>query len=292
MLLGIGDDAACLQVPPGARLVVAVDTLIEGVHFPVATQPGDIGWKALAVNLSDLAAMGAAPAWFTLALTLPDADEDWLRAFAAGLFELADRFDIELVGGDTTRGSLSITVQVMGVADQVLKRSGAQPGQAILVSGTLGDAALALYQLNRGQTANARLMQRLNRPEPRIELGKGLARLAAAAIDISDGLFTDLGHLLDASGCGATVNLADLPRSGEFVASGHDNSWQLLGGGDDYELCFTADPDRLAEIHQLAAAAGVSVTRIGVIERHAGLRCVNAQGEIEPLQVTGYDHFR
>ena len=292
VLLGIGDDAAWLAVEPGQRLVVAVDTLNEGVHFPAGTAPGDIAHKALAVNLSDLAAMGATPAWFTLALTLPEPDGDWLRLFAADLFTLADRFDIELVGGDTTRGPLAVTIQVMGFADAVLRRDGAKPGQALMVSGTLGDAALALCRLQQGQPVDAKLLHQLNRPEPRLALGRGLAGIATAAIDISDGLFADLGHILTASGCGATVELDALPRSGVFAAHAPDPPWRVLGAGDDYELCFTVDAARLPAVQDLAALLGIPVTRIGWTEAPPGLRCLNGRGEIEPMEGVGYDHFR
>lgn len=292
VLLGIGDDAAWLAPQPGSGLVVTVDTLIEAVHFPVGTAPGDIAHKALAVNLSDLAAMGAVPAWFTLALSLPSADDAWLRAFAADLFALADRFDVELVGGDTTRGDMSVTVQAMGFADQVLKRDGARAGQAIMVSGTLGDAALALARTQAGESVDARLSARLNRPEPRVALGRGLVGLAASAIDVSDGLYADLGHILAASGCGATVQLDALPRSEAFAAAAPDSAWALLGAGDDYELCFTVDTARLPEVHELAATIGVPVTRIGTTEAVPGLRCVGANGALVTVGTVGYDHFR
>jgi len=292
VLLGIGDDAAVLAVPPDQRLVVAVDTLIAGVHFPVDTAPGDIAHKALAVNLSDLAAMGARPAWFTLALTLPQADDLWLQGFAADLFSLADRFDIELVGGDTTRGPLAVTIQVMGFAESLLRRDGAAPGQAIMVSGTLGDAALALQRVTRHQAVDETLLQRLNRPEPRLMLGMGLAAVATAAIDISDGLYADLGHLLTASRCGATIDLDALPRSAPFTALAPEPHWSLLGAGDDYELCFTVPQERLPAVAELAAQLGISVTRIGWTETTPGLRCRDAHGEIQTVAGLGYDHFR
>jgi thiamine-monophosphate kinase len=222
---------------------------------------------------------------------LPEPDAGWLEAFAGGLFALADRFDIELVGGDTTRGPCAVTVQVLGIADAVLARAGARPGQAVMVTGSLGDAALALDLLRKGERVAPALLDRLNRPEPRVDFGRGLVGIASAAIDISDGVYADLGHVLTASGCGATIELQRLPRSAVFDAQAPASPWRLLGSGDDYELCFTVDAVRLAEVNDLAVATGVPVTRIGTIEAVPGLRCMNEAGEIETLIGTGYDHF-
>lgn len=292
VLLGIGDDAALLRVPPEYRLAMAVDTLVEGVHFPVSAPARDLGWKALAVNLSDLAAMGAEPAWFTLSLTLPEADNDWLAAFSAGLFELAGRFNIELVGGDTTRGPLTISVQASGFVRQALTRNAARTGQLIMVSGTLGDAALALQEPGKNGRHDACLLQRLNRPEPRVALGRALPGLATAGIDISDGLLADLGHVLEASGCGATLEIERIPRSAAFDAASVEDPWPLLlAGGDDYELCFTLDENKLNEVARVARQAGVAVTQIGRIESEPGLRCVRADGSSYQPAVSGYDHF-
>ncbi len=293
VVLGIGDDAALLAVPPGRHLAVAVDTLVDGVHFPAHTAAADIAWKALAVNLSDLAAMAAEPAWFTLSLTLPTADESWLADFSNGLFELAERFSIELVGGDTTRGPLSVTIQVNGFVEKALTRSAATPGQIILVSGTLGDAALALQQLKSNLPADGFLVNRLNRPQPQVELGLALAEVATAAIDISDGLLADLGHVLDASGCGATLEIQQLPCSQAFRSAAPEDPWPLLlAGGDDYELCFTLDENRQDEIQSIAQKCDVVLTKIGRIESSPGLRCVQADGSAYQHAVLGYDHFR
>ncbi|HHO67951.1 MAG TPA: thiamine-phosphate kinase [Gammaproteobacteria bacterium] len=294
VVLGIGDDAAVLAAPAGRQLVVALDTLNEGVHFLPDTSPADLGWKALAVNLSDVAAMGAEPAWLTLSLSLPRADVSWVSAFADGLFALADRYRMALVGGDTTRGPLSVSVQVMGFAEpgRELRRSGAAPGQAILVSGTLGDAAAALGQLQATGKADAALRARLDRPEPRVELGRRLAGLASACIDISDGLLADLGHVLEASGCGARIELAQLPRSGALRAEQETALWDLqLAGGDDYELCFTVEPSRVAELEAAAAELGVPVTCIGETEKETGIRCLRPDGGLYRPPARGWDHF-
>jgi len=292
--LGIGDDAAVLAVPAGRRLVVALDTLNEGVHFLPGTAPADLGWKALAVNLSDLAAMGAEPAWLTLSLSLPRADESWACAFADGLFALADRHGMALVGGDTTRGPLSVGVQAIGLVEpgRELRRSGARPGDSVLVSGTLGDAAAALGQLKATGKADPALRARLDRPEPRLALGRRLAGLASACIDVSDGLLADLGHLLDASGCGARIELARLPRADAMRVDSEAELWDLqLAGGDDYELCFTVGAARLAEAEGLAAELGVRVSRIGTVEAQPGIRCLRPDGGLHQPPAAGWDHF-
>ncbi|MGD8936319.1 MAG: thiamine-phosphate kinase [Thiogranum sp.] len=295
VVLGVGDDAALLQPPPGRQLAVAVDTLVAGRHFPEDTAAFDAGWKALAVNLSDLAAMGAAPAWATLSLTLPAVDEGWLQCFADGFYSLADEHRVALVGGDTTRGPLSISVQVLGHVepDKALRRGGAAPGQAIFVSGTLGDAACALQAVQRGDSVDAVVLERLNRPRPRVELGRALAGVAAAAIDISDGLLADLGHILEASGCGATLSPDCLPLSAALRALPDDEVRACqFNGGDDYELCFTVDPARRSELDVLMQTQGVNVTEIGVVEAQPGLRCRNADGSLTTPAIAGFDHFR
>jgi thiamine-monophosphate kinase len=223
VILGIGDDAALVRVPTGMELAVATDTLVEGVHFPPQTAPETIGHKALAVNLSDMAAMGAEPRWATLALTLPQADEDWLTAFSSGFLALAAAEGVQLIGGDTTRGPLSITVQILGLlpSGSALRRSGACAGDLVYVTGTLGDAGLALRMLQHAHgsaAVAAPLAQRLNQPQPRTQEGLALRGIASAAIDISDGLCADLGHILAASGVGAHINLAALPLSADVAA--------------------------------------------------------------------------
>ncbi|MDT8387040.1 MAG: thiamine-phosphate kinase [Thiogranum sp.] len=295
VLLGIGDDAALLQVAAGRALVVAMDTLVAGRHFPGTTNPEDIGFKSLAVNLSDLAAMGAAPAWATLSLTIPAVDERWLEAFASGFFELADRFGVELVGGDTTRGPLSVTVQAHGLIDpdKVLRRDRARPGQKLFVTGTLGDAALALHQLSHGEPADAELRRRLDRPEPRVAFGAVLAQLGrTAAIDVSDGLLADLGHLLDASGCGASIQLDRLPKSPALAGAPDALARDCqLAGGDDYELCFTLDADAVDRMRVAAAEQSLEITEIGCIEALPGIRCLHEDGSIHMPQNRGFDHF-
>ncbi len=296
VVLGVGDDAALLSVPEGHELVVTVDTLVAGVHFPLDTAAENIGHKALAVNLSDLAAMGASPAWVTLALTLPTIDHDWLQAFAGGFFALADLYPVQLVGGDTTRGPLSITVQAMGFVPrgEALRRDGAQPGDVVLVTGTLGDAALALQQL---ADAPAGLRWRLDRPVPRVAAGMALRGLASSAIDISDGLLADFGHILTASGVGAELQVDRLPRSVDFMrvvgGAGHADWYRLpLAGGDDYELCLTVPPAQLDTVLQRLDSLSVPVTLVGVIEANGPLRCRHEDGRLYRMENRGYDHFR
>jgi thiamine-monophosphate kinase len=299
VLLGIGDDAALLAPPAGEAIVVTSDTLIAGRHFPLDAAPADIGWKALAVNLSDLAAMGAQPRWFTLALSLTEADEAWLAGFAAGLGDLARRSGIALVGGDTTRGPLAITITAMGSVQhgQALRRSGARPGDRVLVSGTLGDAALALSRWQTGAALSDQrcldLRARLDRPTPRIELGLGLRGLASAAIDVSDGLAGDLMHVLAASGVGASIRVDRLPASTAFdaLAPTAERANLQLAGGDDYELCVCVPPERLATACDRAARIGVALTEIGVVEAESGLRWVDARGARQTLSLSGYRHF-
>lgn len=289
--LGIGDDCALLDVPMGYELAVTTDTLIAGRHFPESTAPADIGWKALAVNLSDLAAMGAQPRWFTLALSLPAPDEAWLAGFSSGVKELADGHQVALVGGDTTRGPLSITITAMGVVPrgQSLCRSGAQAGDLVCVTGTLGDAALALQLLQQGRTEST-LMQHLNRPVPRVVAGQALRGWAGAAIDLSDGLASDLRHVLDASGVGADIEPAKLPASLEFqrLAAGESGVQLQLAGGDDYELCVCLAP---ADLEHARHKLDVPLTPIGVITARAGLRYLDAQGYEMKLELQGYNHF-
>ena len=295
VLVGIGDDCALLKVPKDARVAVSIDTLVAGVHFLPDCDPESIGHKALAVGLSDLAAMGAQPAWATLALTLPRMDADWLRAFAAGFSALARRHGVALVGGDTTRGPLTISVQVHGLitGGYGLRRCGAFPGNLIFVSGTLGDAGLALRRLQAGEAIPERVRQCLERPRPRVALGMALTGLATAAIDLSDGLAADLGHLLQASGVAADVHLGDLPLAPEVaeeVAATGD--WSLpLSFGDDYELCFTLSPRRLSNLKTLAKKLDCPLRAIGRITHGAGLRCHKPEGTRWEVRQPGFDHF-
>ncbi len=291
--MGIGDDAAVLAPEPGCELVVTTDTLIAGRHFPHDTAAFDIGWKALAVNLSDLAAMGAEPRWFTLALTLPAADAPWLADFCAGLQTLADRFGIALVGGDTTRGALSLTVTAIGEvpAGAALRRSGARVGDSVCVTGTLGDAALALQQLGQGGARSGPLVERLDRPQPRVQAGCALRGIAHAAIDLSDGLAGDLRHILDASAVGACIQAQALPASPQLLGALPDLAARLAcqaGGGDDYELCLCIAPDRVEAARRLI---DVPLTVIGQITAGPDLRFVDASGAtIDPAR-SAYRHF-
>jgi thiamine-monophosphate kinase len=288
-----------LRLPDDRELLLCIDTLVADVHFPAGTPAAAIGHKALAVNLSDLAAMGAEAAWATLALTLPEPDPVWLEAFAGGFFTLAGRHGVQLVGGDTTRGPLTVTVQAHGFTPQgqALRRTGAQPGDRIYVTGTLGDAALALRMRD---AAAAELRARLDYPEPRLDAGSRLRGLASAAIDISDGLLADLGHLLENNGLGASLQVDELPRSGTFIAAlqGLDAVkaelfYDLpLFGGDDYELCFTVPEHCCAEVEQRLNELPCGCKAIGIIESQPGIRCcLRDGGSYRPAQ-TGYLHFQ
>jgi thiamine-monophosphate kinase len=297
--LGIGDDAALLAVPSGQELAVAIDTLVEGVHFPRGTAPADIGWKALAVNLSDLAAMGATPAWALLALTLPNADEAFVDGLADGFAQLAQTYRLALVGGDTTRGALTISVAVHGFVPpgKALTRADAQAGDAVLVTGTLGDAAAGLRLLQQSRHSDAQsnyLIARLNRPTPRVAAGLALRERASACIDVSDGLLADLGHICAASNVGAEIEAALLPRSSALLDRFDDVSPRdfALSGGDDYELCFTVPPQRVAAVQADLARLGCGATRIGRIVEGQGVKVRDADGQwLEPAQ-QGWDHFR
>lgn len=296
VVLGIGDDCALLRMPPGMELAVSMDTLVEGVHFSLGTAPEALGHKALAVNLSDLAAMGAEPAWTMLALTLPREDLPWLEAFSRGFVGLADRFGVQLVGGDTTRGPLSITVQVNGLlpAGTALRRAGAQVGDGVYVTGTLGDAGLALLQLQQQGVRDPAVINRLERPEPRVKVGMALRGLASATIDISDGLLADLRHILRASRCGALLQLERLPLSPSVSALVSQNDdWLLpLASGDDYELCFTASPSSHDEIEHISRELGLPITRIGEVRKELGLACELRGTAYSTGSVTGFMHFK
>jgi thiamine-monophosphate kinase len=299
VLLGVGDDCALLRVPAGQDLAVSIDTLVAGVHFLPDCDPESLGHKALAVGLSDLAAMGAEPAWATLALTLPPqlpgSQPGWLPAFCRGFDQLARQYGVALVGGDTTSGPLSVSVQVQGLVPpgRAVRRCGATPGDLVCVSGNLGDAGLALRQIAAGEPVAAGLRLRLDRPEPRVALGLALRGAASAMIDCSDGLAADLGHILEASGVGAEIHLGSLPQSAEVAAAvAASGDWLLpLASGDDYELCFTLPPTGRAVLSGLASAGGVVVTVIGQIDQAQGLRCRLPDGTDLRLARTGYDHF-
>lgn len=296
VVLGIGDDCALVRCAAGMELAITVDTLAAGTHFLPDVDPESLGHKSLAVNLSDLAAMGAVPVWCTLALTLPAANDAWLAAFARGFFTLAKRHGVQLIGGDTTRGPLAITIQAMGQAPagQALRRSGAQPGDLIYVSGPLGSAGLG-FKMRRGMVpdSDSAAITALERPEPRLDLGQGLRGLASACIDISDGLAADLGHVLDASRVGATVDYERLPLADcvrDHIAATGDLAVPLAAG-DDYELCFTVPPHRRAAADSLLRDGGLPGAVIGRIEAAPGLR-INREGHSLALDTQGYEHFR
>ncbi len=289
MSLGVGDDAALLNIPPGQQLVVTTDILVSGVHFLPDVDPVSLGHKALAVNLSDLAAMGADPAWFTLNLVLPEPDEDWLRGFCDGLYALARRYEIQLVGGDTSRGPLAVAIHACGFVPrgQALTRAGAKPGDRIFVTGTLGDAALALAhslgERKLPQADFAAVQDRLDRPMPRIEQGRALRGVATAAIDISDGLVADLGHILEASGVAAEIRLDRIPLSPVYRSHLPVLGWEgALAVGDDYELCFTLPP---------RVAPPCDATEIGAVTAGAGLTIRDADGRAWKPAARGHDHF-
>ena len=296
VVLGIGDDAALLRMPSGALLAVATDTLNADVHFPEDTLPGALGWKALAVNLSDLAAMGATPAWCTLSLSLPEGDALWVERFLDGFLALAREHEVALVGGDTTRGSLSVCVTVHGfVAEgRALTRAGARAGDDLWISGTLGDAAAALSQWRAGGACEPALRERLDRPTPRLALGRALAGIASACIDVSDGLLADAGHLCVASGVGAELQLAALPASPALATLFTDETRHVLqaGGGDDYELCFSAAPAQRDAVLHAARAARTPVSQIGRIVAGNGVRALLADGGAWAPPQHGYEHFR
>lgn len=299
--LGIGDDAALLAPPPGCLLAVSTDTLVAGVHFPQSTKVYDIGWKALAVNLSDLAAMGAAPAWATLALTLPRADPDWVGEFADGFTALARAHNVALVGGDTTQGPLSITVTVHGFVHEgaALRRASARVGDVVCATGTLGDAAAGLSLLRDAEALQpdtsheSVLLARLNRPTPRVAQGLILAGRAHACIDVSDGLVADLGHVCRASGVGAEIDADALPASPALAAL-FDRAARRglqLAGGDDYELCFTAPESHVDALLADLARSGCAATRIGRIVMGAGVHVHDANGKVIDTPRAGWQHF-
>ncbi len=297
--LGVGDDCALLSVSPGHQLAVSTDMLVSGRHFFADVDPHRLGHKALAVNLSDLAAMGAKPRWFTLSLALPAIEEPWLAAFADGMFDLAREFGVELVGGDTTSGPLNICVQIMGEVPtgQALLRSGARPEDDVWISGTLGDAALALDglqgKISLAGEGFAFVRDRLERPLPKVNLGLALRGLAHAAIDVSDGLLADLGHILTRSCVGAALDWESVPLS-NAMRSVEDLSVVrrcALSGGDDYELCFTAPACVRPHIDALRDTLGVALARIGVITAACDLQVRDVRGEPIEIERHGYDHF-
>lgn len=298
VVLGIGDDGAVVTPPPGESLVIVADTVVCGRHFPPDFAAADIGYRVAAVNLSDIAAMGASPLWATLALTLPESDPDWVRGFAAGLAEALVPAATALVGGDTTRGPLAATVQIVGAlpAGSALTRSGARPGDLVCVSGTLGDAAAGLAAWPGGPVrdpASQWLRTRFRRPQPRLELGRRLRGLASSCIDVSDGLVADAGHLAESSGCALRLEAARIPLSDALRASAAPDQAlrHALTGGDDYELCFTLPPEALRELRAGPAGELPPIHPIGRVEAGAGVRVVDADGAVLARDWAGFDHF-
>jgi thiamine-monophosphate kinase len=299
-VLGVGDDCALVDVTNGMDLAVSTDTMVLGTHFFPDVDPENLGHKALAVNLSDMAAMGAMPYWATLALTLPNVNHEWLSAFAKGFFDLAQEYDVSLIGGDTTRGPLTLTVTILGEvpAGAALRRSGAKPGNDIWVSGNVGDAALAVAHRHGRvvlEEADYReAVMRLYEPTPRVSLGQALRGLATSAIDVSDGLLADLTHICRLSGVGATVELNAVPVSSigaKHIASDAGRT-AIVAGGDDYELCFTAHPNSRESIADLTNMLGIPLTRIGQVKRGKGVSLLGPDGKAVKVDGRGYDHFK
>ena len=297
VVLGIGDDCAILQIPDGKQLVVSTDTLVSGVHFPENTSAYDIGYKSLAVNLSDLAAMGAEPAWATLCLTLPEENPEWLSDFVKGFSELLIKNNMQLVGGDTTRGPLSISVHVSGFVDKgkALRRDAAKSGDLIYVTGTIGDAGLGLKK-SLGEIENdslAMCVDKLNHPVPRNEVAAELSAICFCAIDVSDGLLADLGHIAEASQCGAELLLDKIPLSDElkyFYDYGVDIK-QVLTSGDDYELCFTINEKHKSRIDDISKRLNVQMTCIGTITSADHVSCLDENNNVIEIDKSGFQHF-
>jgi thiamine-monophosphate kinase len=296
--LGVGDDAALVRTDPGLELVCAVDTIVAGTHYPEDLPPFDVGYRAVAVNLSDIAAMGGRPRWMTLALTIPESDAGWLSQFAEGLFTAAAGAGVSLIGGDTTRGPTTVvSIQLLGDVDPALaiKRSGASPGDSIFVTGTPGDAAAGLSLLEDGSDQSEEseyLIGRFVRPTARVAFAASIAEFASAAIDLSDGLYADLQKLLHASKAGAKLELTSLPYSAALLAKDeYEVALEFaLGGGDDYELCFTAPQSSDTDLHALARQNQLQITRIGKVVSGDGVLCTK-DGEPYEYKDSGYRHF-
>lgn len=299
--LSIGDDAALISVAPDMELAISSDMLVAGTHFFPNADAYKLGWKSLAVNISDMAAMGANPKWATLAIALPNEDSAWLTQFSNGFFACAEQFNIDLIGGDTTRGPLTISVQIMGEVPigKAIKRSGAKTGDEVWVSGHLGNAALALTHMQSKLTLPADIftdcVKALNTPQPRVALGLALRGLANSAIDISDGLLADLGHILERSNTGATLQLSKIPHSAfldaEFITNSEYALNALLAGGDDYELCFTAPAAKHTEIVKLSETLNLKLSAIGEITSKPHLTVHGFDNRILDFKKTGFNHF-
>ena len=301
VVIASGDDCAAISVPAEKKLIITTDTLISGVHFPVATSPEDIAFKSLMVNLSDLAAMGATPAWLTLAITLPDVDDRWLSAFSQQFSSVLADFNISLIGGDTTRGALSITIQAMGFCaeEKILRRDKARAGDKIFVTGDIGDAAIGL-RVVLDRIDDEKLLtcvDRLNRPEARVRFAEALSRYSRCAIDISDGLAADLGHILSASNCGADIKLSAIPLSSAaryYFDCYHKSQidWSMvLTRGDDYELCFTVDSKDELAVKRLAEKYQLKISCVGMITESKKLEFFTDENELVSFLDTGFKHF-
>lgn len=296
VLLGIGDDAACLKIPKDKELVISCDTLVADVHFLSTWDAYDIAWKAVMVNVSDMAAMGADPCWLMLALTLPEADSHWLKRFSQGIRDALDQYNMALIGGDTTHGPLAMNLTIHGLVPEkkAVKRNGAKPGDIVYVTGHLGGAAQAVYLLNEpnvNSADRAKLMQKLLHPQPRVDFNPYLREFASAAIDISDGLSSDLNHICTASNVGACLELDQIPIHPVVVQSRQDAIEFALQGGDDYELCFTVSSKNEGRMLSQLAQANMNAYAVGVIEHTPGLRAKQKNGLIVDLDIRGYSHF-
>ena len=288
--LGVGDDAALLSLEKGYQVVTTIDTLVEGVHFSASTPAKDIAHKSLAVNLSDIASMGAKAKYFTLAITLPKINKSWLQEFSDSLRQLSEHYEVSLIGGDTTRGPLNITITMIGIVEnsKALTRTGARPGDGVYVSGTIGDAGFCFWKLNNSLIPSYQELTRLNCPTPRVKLGLALKNLASACIDVSDGLEQDLSHILKASSVGAIIEVEKIPISEALFSHIKDtNDWSIpLCGGDDYELCFTVPEDNEGTLKKVSKSCNINITRIGVITESLGLQIEGFDGPRK-----SYQHF-
>lgn len=293
VIKGIGDDCAILKIPEGYSLAVSMDTLVSGVHFPETASAYSIGYKSLAVNLSDLASAGAIPAWITLSLTLPKQDNQWLDQFLAGLFDLAKKYNVQLVGGDTCQGPLSISIQAHGFVKNALLRSTASEGDLIYVSGFLGDASIGFDLLESNESDFNHCVTRFHQPEPRIDLGLKLADIATACIDISDGLVSDLQHICDSSSCGADIRLNKIPLSDEFLSyyNNEPEYRRALSFGDDYELCFTVKPASINRIKEISEKLSLPLSCIGEITAASNIQFLDSDNKNIDIKNKGYQHF-
>ena len=298
--LGVGDDAAIINVPPNSQLIVTTDTLVQGVHFFADMEPRALGHKAVAVNLSDIAAMGGEPAWISIAVTLPEVDEQWVEAFTAGINEICEYYNVQVIGGDTTQGPLAVTISAKGLVpkDKAIVRSGAKPGDWIFVTGTLGDAGVAIDAIKHNKTLplkhQAFLKNRFEYPTPRVAIAQGLREIASSAIDISDGLLSEIGHILAASNVGAVINIDQLPLSDALLGSVEDESQYYefaLAAGDDYELLFTVPEDKRGALDVTLAHYGVKLTCIGQILGQAGNVELRKDNQPFTFEGKGFQHF-